>query len=283
MLTIPPTVKTVDIPSPQVMEPPPIVQFDHVSVEFTKFIALSDISFVIKKENGNGQFICVVGPSGCGKSTMLNVIAGLQMPTDGEATVNGKLICGPGRDRGMIFQQYSSFPHLTVFKNIMFGMKINHVDLSHAERKDKVMQMIEAVELQDHYNKYPHQLSGGQQQRVAIARTLILEPQVVLMDEPFSALDEPTRYEMQELVVNLWFKIQPCIFCVTHSVTEAVYLADRVWIMTKSPGQIAVEIRDCIPPSLGIKPQVAQEDFQFKVAAKVVTEAFQQVVKNGEM
>src|SRR5262249_52285085 len=147
-------------------------------------------------------------------------------PTSGEVLISGKPVSGPGRDRGMIFQQYSSFPHLTVLQNVLFGLEINkdEIKLTHAERINRANELIEQVGLQGHEHKYPNQLSGGQQQRVAIARTLATEPRILLMDEPFSALDEPTRLEMQELLVGLWHRIQPTIFCVTHSVSEAVYL-----------------------------------------------------------
>jgi ABC-type nitrate/sulfonate/bicarbonate transport system ATPase subunit len=183
----------------------------------------------------------------------------------------------------MIFQQYSSFPHLTVLRNVLFGLAINRreLNLTRAEELNRANQLIEQVGLKGHEHKYPNQLSGGQQQRVAIARTLATEPHILLMDEPFSALDEPTRLEMQELLVELWYRIQPTIFCVTHSVSEAVYLAERLWIFTQAPGQIAYDIREAIPPSMGISPLMAQERPEFKKAALVVTEAFRSVLENG--
>jgi ABC-type nitrate/sulfonate/bicarbonate transport system ATPase subunit len=182
----------------------------------------------------------------------------------------------------MIFQQYSSFPHLTVLQNVLFGLEINkhEFNLTPAERVTRANALIEQVGLKDHEHKYPNQLSGGQQQRVAIARTLATEPRILLMDEPFSALDEPTRLEMQELLVALWHRIQPTIFCVTHSVAEAVYLAERLLIFTQAPGQIAYDIRDAIPPSVGISPVSAQERPEFRRATAVVTEAFRTVLEN---
>ena len=260
--------------------PVPVVEFRNVSLHFRTTVALHDLSFKVDDLIDSGEFISLIGPSGCGKSTLLNLIAGLLPPTTGQVLVNGLPVEGPGRDRGMIFQQYSSFPHLTVLRNVLFGLEVNcdDLDLDKGGRLDRAMTLIREVGLDGHEKKYPHQLSGGQQQRVAIARSLALEPRILLMDEPFSALDEPTRLEMQELVVNLWYRIRPTIFCVTHSVTEAVYLGDRVFIMSRSPGQIAYNIHDCIPPSQGIPPLVAQEQSDFKKAVRVVTEAFRRVV-----
>ncbi len=259
---------------------PPVVEFRNVTVRFGSFTALHDVSFFVENVPNRGEFISMIGPSGCGKSTILNLIAGFLQPTEGQVLVEGQPISGPGRDRGMIFQQYSSFPHLTVLQNVLFGMEINKREngLDHGARLSHAQSLIEQVGLRGHEQKYPHQLSGGQQQRVAIARTLATEPRILLMDEPFSALDEPTRLEMQELLVKLWHRIQPTIFCVTHSVTEAVYLAERLWIFTHAPGQIAYDIRDAIPPSVGISPLMAQERPEFKKAALVVTEAFRTVL-----
>jgi len=261
---------------------PPVVEFRNVSVIFGAFTALLDVSFVVENDPNRGEFVSMIGPSGCGKSTILNLIAGFLKPTTGEVLVGGKPVSGPGRDRGMIFQQYSSFPHLTVIQNVLFGLKINRdeIDLDRNGRLKRATELIEQVGLTGHEKKYPHQLSGGQQQRVAIARTLATEPRILLMDEPFSALDEPTRLEMQELLVKLWYRIQPTIFCVTHSITEAVYLSERLWIMTKGPGQIAYDIRDAIPPSIGIPPLIAQDQPKFKQARHVVTEAFRAVLEN---
>ena len=261
------------------------MEFRQVTVRFGSFTAVADLSFSIPALPNHSQFITIIGPSGCGKSTLLNLISGFLRPTEGEVLVGGRPVEGPGRERGMIFQQYSSFPHLTVFDNVMFGLELNKraLRLNRAARAARADDLIEQVGLSDHKKKYPHQLSGGQQQRVAIARSLAMEPQILLMDEPFSALDEPTRLEMQELVVELWHRIHPTIFCVTHSVTEAVYLGQRVWIFTPAPGQIAYDISDAIPPSVGIPPLVAQERADFKNAVYVVTEAFRRVADTVQL
>jgi NitT/TauT family transport system ATP-binding protein len=256
-----------------------VAEARHVTVRFGSFTALNDVSFAIPDVPKHGEFITIIGPSGCGKSTLLSLLAGFLKPSTGEMLVNGNPITGPGRDRGMIFQQYSSFPHLTVLQNVMFGLDLNAHDLglnAHA-RRARAEELVRQVGLTAHKDKYPHQLSGGQQQRVAIARSLAMEPKILLLDEPFSALDEPTRLEMQELLVELWNRTHPTIFCVTHSVSEAVYLGERVWIFTQAPGQIAYDVRDAIPPSVGIPPLVAQERTEFKEAVAAVTEAFRRV------
>ncbi len=256
-----------------------VVEFRNVTVRFGAFTAVSEISFRIADQPNKGEFITIIGPSGCGKSTVLNLTAGFLKPTEGEVLVQGRPVEHPGRDRGMIFQQYSSFPHLTVLENVMFGLKLNRraLGMGKAEMRSRAEELIAQVGLSDHMGKYPSQLSGGQQQRVAIARSLAMEPRILLMDEPFSALDEPTRLEMQELLVSLWHRAQPTILCVTHSVTEAVYLGERVWIFTQAPGQIAYDITDVIPPTVGVPPLVAQEQPDFKHAVLAVTEAFRKV------
>jgi len=266
------------VPRPPGGSGSPVVEFRNVTVRFGAAVAVNDISIAVEEDPG-GNFVCIIGPSGCGKSTLLNLLAGLLMPTEGQVLVRGEPVGGPGRDRGMIFQQYSSFPHLTVLKNVLFGLTINkrEMGLTSAQRWDRAIDLIHHVGLQGHEDKYPHQLSGGQQQRVAIARSLAVEPRILLMDEPFSALDEPTRLDMQQLIVGLWHRVKPTILCVTHSITEAVYLGERVWIFTQGPGQIAYDIRDSLPPSVAIPPLVAQEQPEFKNAVRVVTEAFRRV------
>lgn len=261
---------TASPPAPR----PPVVEFRNVSLRFPNGSqALHEVSLTIDDVPGKGEFVALLGPSGCGKSTMLNCIAGFLTPTTGSVLVDGRPVAGPGRDRGFIFQQYSSLPHLTVLDNVRFGLDLAG-GLGEGERRDRALTLIEQVGLKDHVAKYPHQLSGGQQQRVAIARSLAVEPRILLMDEPFSALDEPTRLDMQQLLVELWYRIQPTIICISHSITEAVYLAERVCILTRAPGQIAYDIRDGIPPTRGVPPLDAQEAPAFKEAVRAVTEAF---------
>lgn len=256
-----------------------IVAFKDVTVRFDDFTALQNINFAIEDLPDSGEFVAILGPSGCGKSTLLNLIAGFIKPTLGEVLVHEQAVDGPGSDRGMIFQKYSLFPHLTVLENILFGLKLNSHIFGHSreEAHKLAMSIIERVGLQGHELKYSHQLSGGQQQRVAIARTLVLNPKIILMDEPFSALDEPTRLEMQKLIVELWYQIKPTIFAITHSVSEAVYLSQRVWVMSKSPGQLAYDITDCIPPTVGEDPLEVQESPEFKKGVKVVSDCLRKV------
>ena len=243
--------------------PPPVVEFRRVTKIFNpgtvrEFKALEDVSFSIEDLPNKGEFIAMIGPSGCGKSTLLNLIAGFHEvypPTSGEVLVRGQPISGPGIDRGMVFQKYSSFPHLTVYRNVRFGLDLNRgvLNLREQEIDARARGWIERVGLKGHENKYPHQLSGGQQQRVAIARSLVLKPRIILMDEAFSALDEPTRYEMQGLLVELWREVEATVFMVTHSISEAVYLGDRIWVLAAAPGRIVKEFPN-LPRALPGEP-----------------------------
>ena len=266
------------------VEVPPVLEFRGVEKTFNPgtpeaFTTLKDLSFSIEDLPGRGEFISIVGPSGCGKSTILNLIQGfpdVYPPTQGEVLVRGKKVTGPGRDRGMIFQKYSSFPQRTVLGNVTFGLEINrrHLKLSRGEMNERAMELIRRVGLLGHEHKYPHQLSGGQQQRVAIARSLVLKPRIILMDEPFSALDEPTRYEMQRLVAELWHEVEATVFLVTHSLTEAVYLGDRVWVMTSPPGTIGKQYDQVFPLDPDSDPLVVQEDPRFKEQVAMVARDF---------
>ncbi len=264
-----------------------VVEFRNVTKTFNPgtvraYTALKDVSFAIEDLPHYGEFIAILGPSGCGKSTLLNLIAGfpeVYPPTSGEVLVRGSKVTRPGRDRGMIFQRYSSFPHKTVLENVLFGLELNahEPSLKPAERVTLAREWIGKVGLAEHADKYPQQLSGGQQQRVAIARTLVLKPRIILMDEPFSALDEPTRLEMQRLILELWEEVEATVFLVTHSVSEAVYLGDRVWLFTRAPGQIARELKAEIPRTRGQSPFEVQNSALFKEAVDKVTHAFQEI------
>jgi NitT/TauT family transport system ATP-binding protein/sulfonate transport system ATP-binding protein len=207
--------------------------------------AIHDINFDVEDQfaaDGRdvGEFRVLLGPSGCGKSTILRLIAGLDHPDSGEVLVSGKPVTGPGRDRGMVFQKYTSFPWLTVEQNVGYGLKINGVPSS--QRDPVVAKLIEQVGLSGFEKSYPDTLSGGMQQRVAIARTLALRPSVILMDEPFGALDAQTRGDMQELLLHIWEESAATILFVTHDVDEAVYLADRIYVLCARPGTIMEDV-----------------------------------------
>jgi len=237
---------------------PELVRFDKVTKSFgtgpEARVAIQDVSFVIHDVPDAGELVAVVGPSGCGKSTLLRIIAGLRPhypPTSGEAKVFGKTIEKPGAERGMVDQKYSLMPHLTVLDNIAFGLRLRGVPAR--ERLDRAREWAKKVGLEGAEDKYPSELSGGMQQRVSIAATLILEAKILLMDEPFGALDPKIRMQMQELLVQLWREQQSTVFIVTHSVDEAIYLGDRVLRMAARPGRL-VEIlklpRPDVPPEL---------------------------------
>lgn len=182
------------------------------------------------------EFVCVIGPSGCGKSTLLNMIAGLETPTSGSALLDDKRIAGPGPERGVIFQQYALFPWLTVQKNVEYGLKIQGVPS--AKRREIARRYIEMVGLSDFCNAYPKELSGGMKQRVAIARGYSIDPEILLMDEPFGALDAQTRSQLQEALLSAWQKEKKTCVFITHDVEEAVLLAQRIVIMSARPGRI---------------------------------------------
>lgn len=183
-----------------------------------------------------GEFVCLLGPSGCGKSTVLNLIAGFLKPTKGKVLVDGKPVDGPGADRGFVFQQYSLLPWKTTFANVEFGLKIRGI--SRAERTDLVNDYLNRVGLYNHRHSYPHQLSGGMQQRASIVRAMVNSPSVLLMDEPFAALDAQTRHMMQELLLNIWSDLKSTVIFVTHDIEEAIFLSDRILVMGVHPGRI---------------------------------------------
>ena len=187
------------------------------------------------------EFLCLVGPSGCGKSTLLNIIAGFLSPTAGEIRIGGKVVTGHGLDRGVVFQDFAQlFPWRTALGNVTFGLEMKGI--GKAEREEIALRQLRLVKLEKFVQSYPHHLSGGMQQRVAIARALAYNPSVLLMDEPFAALDALTRDDMQRLLADVWRETRKTVIYVTHNVAEAVYLADRVVVMTPHPGRVKIEL-----------------------------------------
>ena len=201
-------------------------------------VALRDVSFGVAES----EFLCVVGRSGCGKSTLLNIVAGFLAPTKGEIRIGGRTVSGRGLDRGIVFQDFAQlFPWRTAQRNVEFGLEMK--GMPRAERAKTAQRFLELVNLEAFAAAYPHELSGGMQQRVAIARALAYNPSVLLMDEPFAALDALTRDEMQSMLVHVWRETRKTIIYVTHNVAEAVYLADRIVILTPHPGTLRADIR----------------------------------------
>ena len=203
----------------------------------SKIVALKNINMRIE----SGEFVCLVGPSGCGKSTTLNVVAGFLRPNQGQVLVDGQVVRGQGMDRGVVFQEYALFPWRTAIQNVEFGLEMKKIPP--AERRETAMRYLTMVKLDRFANTYPHHLSGGMKQRVAIARALAYDPKVLLLDEPFGALDALTREELQTLVVELWQQTQKTILYVTHNLSEAVYLSDRTIVLTSQPGTVKADVR----------------------------------------
>jgi NitT/TauT family transport system ATP-binding protein len=214
-----------------------MIEIDHVSQTFQtsgrqSHLAISDISLTIE----DGAFVSILGPSGCGKSTLLYIVGGFVSPTEGVAKVKGTAITGPGPDRGPVFQEFALFPWKNVLGNVMYGLRQQGVPRAEAEAQSR--RLIEMVGLKGFENFYPKELSGGMKQRVAIARTLAYKPAVLLMDEPFGALDAHTRTRLQNDLLNIWERDRKTVLFVTHSVDEAVFLSDKVVVMTRAPGRI---------------------------------------------
>lgn len=204
--------------------------------------AVDNVSFDIAQS----EFVCLVGPSGCGKSTLLNIIAGFLKPSAGEITIGGKPVKGSGTDRGVVFQDFAQlFPWRTALGNVTFGLEMKGV--GRAEREAIAMEQLRLVKLEKFAKSYPHHLSGGMQQRVAIARALAYNPAVLLMDEPFAALDALTRDDMQKLLADVWRETKKTVVYVTHNVAEAVYLADRVFVMSPHPGRLKSTVPVTLP------------------------------------
>ena len=207
-----------------------------------KVPGVKDVSFDIAAS----EFLCIVGPSGCGKSTLLNIIAGFLPPTAGEIRIGGKVVTGHGLDRGVVFQDFAQlFPWRTALGNVTFGLEMKGV--AKEERERIAREQLRLVKLEKFTASYPHHLSGGMQQRVAIARALAYNPSVLLMDEPFAALDALTRDDMQRLLAEVWRETRKTVIYVTHNVAEAVYLADRVIVMSPHPGTVKAEIKITLP------------------------------------
>ncbi|KQW44805.1 sulfonate ABC transporter ATP-binding protein [Pelomonas sp. Root662] len=209
-----------------------------------------------------GEFVSLIGPSGCGKSTLLNAVAGFLKPTGGQVLLDGQRITGPGSDRGVVFQQYSLFPWMTVRANVEFGLRMKGATAN--ERQAQARTLLGLAGLLAFENHYPDQLSGGMKQRVGIVRALATSPQVLLMDEPFGALDSQTRVVMQEILTNMWQRLRISVLFITHDIEEAVFLSDRIYVMTARPGRIKAELDVPLP-----RPRTAAMTSEPEFAAMV--------------
>ena len=251
--------------------PTNVVDFQHVTKRFGSLTVIRDVTFSVPNLAGKGEFVSILGPSGCGKSTVLRLIAGLpphHPPSEGTVLVGGRAVERPDSDRSMVFQDYTSFDNRTVEDNVAFGLECRRVPGK--ERRERAREWIAKVglDVKRDAGKFPHELSGGMRQRVAIARTLILSPRIILMDEPFGALDPTTRLQMQALLVDLWRDAQATVFFVTHSIEEAVYLGDRVYVFSASPGTILREMEvpppDAPPKDMQREPQFMEKVFEIR-------------------
>ena len=221
-------------------------------------LALDKVDFQI----GEGEFVALLGPSGCGKSTLLNLLAGFEPSSDGVLTFDGKTISRPGPDRGVVFQEAALLPWLTVWENVVFGPKVQGVPKVEYEKKAR--EILEIVGLEKFHGALPVQLSGGMRQRVGIARVLVMEPRALLMDEPFGALDAQTRLSMQQLLLEVWQRLNTTVLFVTHDIDEAILLADRVCVMTARPGRITRDIPITLPRPRSIDDLTTTEFIRFK-------------------
>lgn len=223
-----------------------------------KTVAIDDVSFDIQQN----EFVSIVGPSGCGKSTLLRIIAGLDEPSSGQIMLNDKVLSGPGADRGMVFQGYTLFPWMTVEDNIAFGLKLKNK--IKAEIDEIVSKYLELIELTQFRKSYPKELSGGMKQRVAIARALANSPEVLLMDEPFGALDPQTKASMQLLMRQIWQVERPTVIFITHDIEEAVFLSKRVYVMSARPGRIKEEVAIYLPYERTLELKDTQEFIELR-------------------
>jgi NitT/TauT family transport system ATP-binding protein len=248
-----------------------VVEFKNVTKQFGGLTVIRDVTFAVPDLPRKGEFIAILGPSGCGKSTVLRLIAGLRPhhpATEGTVLVAGHHVERPGSDRSMVFQDYTSFDNRTVEDNVAFGLECRGVPAK--ERRERAREWIAKVglDVKRDATKYPSELSGGMRQRVAIARTLILSPRIILMDEPFGALDPTTRLHMQALLVDLWREAEATVFFVTHSIEEAVYLGDRVYVFSSAPGTILRQMEvpgpDRPPKEMQRQPEFMQYVFEIR-------------------
>jgi NitT/TauT family transport system ATP-binding protein len=224
---------------------PVVLEVDRLGRQFntngTTCTALRDVSFSVHRR----EFLCVIGPSGCGKSTLIRLIAGLETPTSGQLLLDGREVVGAGPDRGMVFQGYTLFPWLTIKRNVMFGLEMK--GLPSAQVESEALQWIDLVGLTRFKDAYPAQISGGMKQRTAIARALAAQPRILLMDEPFGALDAQTRCQMQTHLLEIWRNVDVTILFITHDLDEAVLLADRILVLKANPGEVQEMIEVPVP------------------------------------
>jgi len=244
------------------------VSLKNITKCFDDLVAVKNLNFIVEDD----EFVSLLGPSGCGKTTVLRLIAGLEKPTKGEIYENGKIVTGPGPDRGMVFQEFALFPWRTVIKNVEFGLEIK--GLPKNERRKKALEYIDLVNLEGFEDAHPRELSGGMKQRVGIARALANEPDVLLMDEPFGSLDAQTRNIMQRELLGIWEKTGKTIIFVTHSVDEALFLSDRVIVLTARPASVKKEFKIDLP-----RPRDrAGEEFA-KIRHQILAEVEEEVTK----
>jgi NitT/TauT family transport system ATP-binding protein len=240
------------------------IQIEHLNKQYndktgTPVDVLKDINLEIEK----GEFVSILGPSGCGKSTLLSIVAGLTKSTNGEITVGGNPIKKPGKDRGMVFQQAALFPWLNVRDNVTFPLK---KEMSRSDARKQAAKYLHMVQLGNYQDHYPHELSGGMQQRVAIARALAMDPEVLLMDEPFGALDEQTRSRLHGQLETIWMETKKTVLFVTHSISESIKLSDRIIVMGTRPGTILADIKVEIP-----RPRDAHKDQMVKLEEHIMS------------
>lgn len=219
---------------------------------------LDNINFHV----GSRELVCLVGASGCGKSTLLNIVAGLAIPSSGSVFVDGRAVTGPGSDRGMVFQNYTLYPWLTVSQNIAFGLQLRKMPKS--EQRDRIHYYLNVVKLTQFAKSYPKQLSGGMKQRVAIARALANEPAILLMDEPFGALDAQTKEQMQQFLLELWEQTHITVLMITHDVEEAIFLSQRVYVMSARPGRMKLEVLIGLPEHRDLEMKLSAEFVEIK-------------------